>query len=350
MWLVLIGGFFIFSFIVGIIKTYEKEVPAGIHNKASYWLQEAKNLFNHTSKRLQKCGYPYLNYLEALGIAQEKGYINEITEEEINFYLSFPKRYDIIDKKLYVNGVNLGPLKDCVLFRFDFNCPFAEEYNNPIGTDSKITHFTENHGNTIYIEDFKLNDNFNYINPITDAKAEHAVYLKKNINKYKEYYKILEKDGKEILDKYKHLITKDLQSFLDKLQEKDWTRDEMKELYKENNKKWQDRFFSTHEEYKKGFLEDYDPNMTYDAYYNRRFDPFKLAGLHKGDRFLKDEAPRSKELWRYQDDNRNYRISPKPMNEVFQNVIKNIELEYDLKEFEPDINHDYEVGVGRFAL
>lgn len=153
-WQLIFIGIGIYLAISAAIETWESESKAGNLAKGKRWLQEAKNLFDNSTKRFLKNYYPYAQYLEALAFSKKTGYFNKnLSDAEINFYLSYPKNFQIVDKDiLYVNGVNLGKIDDCPLFM-----------DNGLVRSFYKPNMLENMGDNFFIDEYVINTDYTHI-------------------------------------------------------------------------------------------------------------------------------------------------------------------------------------------
>ena len=392
-------GYIIFA----AVLHYNDNDPDRLKTRIGQRMQMYKDEFNAYTKRFYKCAYPYTDYLLALGLAQEKGYSTNLTDEQINFYLSYPKKYEFKERgnsgnyDLYVNGFNLGPANECYLL-------VGKQYliDEPKIYNKKINKFLENGLKTFYIDKYVIDTDFTTIG---DSEENNEMAFRNNYTfesedkARKAAFVNIENESNEALKDCSNLITKELNSFIDKLQEKDYSTKEMEELYEENNKKWRNDYFSKYTDIsKEEFYKDYEhPNIWLriyeddgnrignelydvkaDSNYNRTnsvkytavcsdwhkiytsHETLKSKEISKNWDFSKDGSPTELEkaekaaMTEFTDEEKRFKNNMQITNSLennkiknvywdnkYANAIKDIELKYDLKENEPAITTDF---------
>ena len=378
-------------------------------------LQTCKNMFNSFQKRFIKCAYPYTDYLLALMDAQVKGIVSDLTEEQINFFLSYPKKYEFKkldgqhsfvftdgrirhfdNYELIVNGINLGRAEKCRLLLSKIHN--VNEKQPQIFDEERVKNFTDTMESVFFIDDYIINVDYSFMetehNAIEEFEKRNDLFDEKLI---KKIYSNIENESNEALKDCKPLITKGLTDFIDKLQEKDYSIKEMKELYEENNKKWRKEYFDkyTNQSCEEYFKDYKDPNIFYRLYQNDNkfiYNIYKDDSLfyekggeityYTGNKFLNiRESHKTEETYKLEEERRktysmdkvyeydkkieesmtpftqeeknfeynlfkiggyaHLQIENTWWNEKYKNVVKDIELKYELDDIEPTITDDF---------
>lgn len=339
---------------LGSLMQAYQENPERIKQKVKERLQIEKDMFNNFTKRFLKCAYPYTDYLLALGMAQNKGFSQNITTEQINFYLSYPKKYElkeitgVKDKYyLYVNGLNLGPAEKCWLINWK---QFNEDSQNNPRNDKKII---DRNIKTFFIDKYVIGRNFSFLGNENNT-TEHV----KGNSKFEDNltymaFQNIENESNENLKDCETLITKELQEFIDKLQEKDYSIKEMEELYEENNKKWQEEYFNKYtDKSKEEYFNTNNEHIVYQRdyeddgnYLNVLYRPSGGENIYFNAGAYEDKS--TMEEYRQEVKNKNVKEMGNDnytnvyWDEKYANAIKDIELKYDLKENEPALTTDF---------
>lgn len=246
--LIICGLSFIGSKMEGNDNSYEK---------TREWLIKSRDVFNDITLRFNKCGYPITDYLEALFNAYEKG-LKPLNNTELNFYLSYPKKYEVIKNHLFVNNVDLGLASECVLFNEGITRKGISPVN--IWDGSNYAHgkdfcYKNLLGEKFFIKNYIINENYTGIMGEIDARTGSEQNCKDRLYKeVKEDYKNLEKESKKYYDTFvkKYGISPECQDLINDLivchdlsecQEKiNKFSESARNEYKEINKEYIDTF------------------------------------------------------------------------------------------------------------
>lgn len=330
---------FLIICIIGGLKSFiDRDTKWGNHARAARWLQKGKDLFDTATKRFLKAGYPYAQYIEAFAFAKKKGYIKrDLSEEEMNFYLSYPKRFQITnydvkyiehitsnsfkadDAIISVNGICLGKLAECPIF-----------IQNDLVRSFSKNHLLWSAGNDLYIDDYVINSDYTHIISEEGARKSSEEELKRVYGNHEKAYKKIEKEAKEYLENGKEYITKDLQTFLDDIKNHDYTLQELKDLYTKNNKKWQDQYFKIDTETRDHFFEAYKDDNRYDFIYSKNSIEFQYGdGLYN---YKDTQDIQGFKDYGEMDSLLHANIKRKSLIDKYRYIIEDHNKEYDIKD------------------
>ena len=311
------------------------------YEKPRKWLLKTRELFNELTNRLYKSAYPVSYYMKALKEAYDRG-MPKLSDDELNFYLSYPTRFEFTKNfDIIVNGVNFGNANNCCLFD-KLGSNFADKFNELLG-------------DTFYVKNFVINTDYTGIMGEIDAKSGTEENCRDRLYKQtKKQYENIEKESTEFQESMKGLLSKEVIDVIDKMGTCEKS-DDAKIYLDEFSKKAQETYFKAHPEYAEKFKKEYDIKAkdeftTYNNVYNKFYDSFTLetcksrtieicaldddnvatiSNIDTNDKSISVSADTTKVL-----KTSDMCYSNETLENRYANILKDIELRYDMNEKE----------------